>query len=103
MWFYYYYCLYFDMEVLQYSCRQQSTLGLSDPSDVRTFEVILGVLLVNDFEVSPRFDLDPSDPPGANSDASDSQSIRALFALASMPSHSCVANATHDFSSRCST
>ena len=25
---------------------------------------------------------------------------QGLFALASMPSHSCVANATHDFSSR---
>ena len=28
------------------------------------------------------------------------QSIGGLFALASMPSHSCVANATHDFSRR---
>ena len=27
-------------------------------------------------------------------------SIQGLFALASMPSHSCVANATHDFSTR---
>ena len=26
--------------------------------------------------------------------------IQGLFALASMPSHSCVANATHDFSTR---
>ena len=76
----------------------QSTIGLSDPDDIRTFEILLGILLVNDFEISHTHNEDNMDN---DDDSKESEgSLRALFALASMPSHSCVANCTHDFSSR---
>lgn len=56
----------------------------------RDVEILLGILLVNDFEVSPGGDK-------ADDEKEEDVSIRALFGLASMPNHSCVANATHDF------
>ncbi len=81
-------------------------------SEDEATEVTLGILLVNDFEISMR------NTTGSEEEEDDSQvgkhfsckikkcknvfyqSIRGLFALASMPSHSCVANATHDFADR---
>ena len=69
---------------------------LSDPEEVDIVKAILGIHLVNDFEITPYFpncDLGYETTEGV-------QSIGGLFALASMPSHSCVANATHDFTKR---
>lgn len=61
----------------------------------------MGIQLVNDFEMPSRV---RSHDESFGSDGSSLQksqpAIRALYALASMPSHSCVANCTHDFSSR---
>lgn len=59
--------------------------------EMATLEIILGILLVNDFEISlrDRTKEESGDVPS---------SIRGLFGLASMPSHSCVANCKHDFS-----
>jgi len=71
-------------------------IGLSDPEEIQLVKIILGIHLVNDFEITPyfrNFELGYETTEGA-------QSIRGLFALASMPSHNCVANATHDFSNR---
>ena len=59
-----------------------------------TLRIILGIQLVNDFEVGTE------DRSMEEKGTSNAVSIRALFALASMPSHSCVANATHDFAPR---
>ena len=71
-------------------------LRLSDPEEIDIVKAILGIHLVNDFEITPYFpnrDLGYETTEGV-------QSIAGLFALASMPSHSCVANATHDFTKR---
>ena len=70
-------------------------IGLKEV-DVKTVEIILGVLLVNDFEVGLYDDGDAISGLVSSSETS----IRGLFALASIPSHNCVANATHDFSDR---
>lgn len=59
--------------------------------DALVLEIVLGILLVNSFEISI---YDREQEIRSSTDSS----IQGLFALASMPSHSCVANATHDFS-----
>ena len=61
--------------------------------DALVLEIVLGILLVNSFEISI---YDREQEIRSSTDSS----IQGLFALASMPSHSCVANATHDFSTR---
>ena len=61
--------------------------------DASVLEIVLGILLVNSFEISI---YDREQEIRSSTDSS----IQGLFALASMPSHSCVANATHDFSTR---
>ena len=66
----------------------------ADEDTLATLRIILGIQLVNDFEVGTE------DRSMEEKGTSNSVSIRALFALASMPSHSCVANATHDFAPR---
>ncbi len=71
---------------------------MNDPDDLRTLKVILGILLVNDFEISPH--LEYTGKQEDDGGVTRSVSIRALFALASMPSHSCLANATHEFTDR---
>jgi len=72
-------------------------ISLSDPEEIDLVRAILGIHLVNDFEITPyrqsNCELGYETTEGV-------QSIGALFALASMPSHSCVANATHDFTKR---
>ena len=60
------------------------------------FEVLLGIQLVNDFEINPF----QSNDQDYGYEKKQGPSIRGLFALASMPSHNCVANSTHDFASR---
>jgi len=65
--------------------------SVSGWDDADALKIVLGVLLVNDFEVSiSRTPAEEKDFP----------SIRGLFALASMPSHSCVSNTRHDFAGR---
>eukprot|EP00095_Tigriopus_kingsejongensis_P011043 maker-scaffold109_size355148-snap-gene-2.27 protein:Tk11043 transcript:maker-scaffold109_size355148-snap-gene-2.27-mRNA-1 annotation:"AGAP011530-PA" len=64
-----------------------------EKNDIPTLEIILGIFLVNTFEISI---LDRT----KETQTSPESAIQALFALASMPSHSCVANCTHDFSNR---
>ncbi|XP_059083864.1 SET domain-containing protein SmydA-8-like [Tigriopus californicus] len=64
-----------------------------EEKDVETLEIILGIFLVNTFEVS-------IEDRSVEVETAPEASIQALFGLASMPSHSCVANCTHDFSSR---
>ena len=54
-------------------------------------EAILGIHLVNDFEIGMR-------DFTAEADSGLEVSIRGLFGLASMPNHDCVSNTTHDFS-----
>ena len=64
-----------------------------EAEDIQVMEVILGIFMVNDFEISIY----------GNSNGirvATDVSIRGLFALASMPSHDCIANCTHEFSSR---
>lgn len=68
-------------------------IGLPE-TDVPIIEAILGIHLVNDFEISLQ-DRSLSEADDANS----SNSIRGLFALASMPNHDCLSNTTHFFSS----
>ena len=71
--------------------------SITDEDGLYKLEVILGIQLVNDFEINPF-------PQGLEHDygyeKKHGPSIRGLFALASMPSHNCVANSTHEFSSR---
>ena len=67
-----------------------------DEEDVQKLEVILGIQLVNDFEIDPF----QSYEQDYGYEKKQGPSIRGLFALASMPSHNCVANSTHEFSSR---
>ena len=69
---------------------------MSDDETVHTFEVILGIQLVNDFEINPFLSCDQD----YGYEKKQGPSIRGLFALASMPSHNCVANCSHEFSSR---
>ena len=59
--------------------------------DTEIIEAILGIHLVNDFEISLQ---DRSLGEASNGDHA---SIRGLFALASMPNHDCLANTTHSF------
>ena len=66
-------------------------IGL-DPQDIPKVEAILGIHLVNDFEIGLQ------DRTIELEDCS-RDSIRGLFGLASMPNHDCLANTTHDFSS----
>eukprot|EP00096_Caligus_rogercresseyi_P006994 TRINITY_DN2418_c0_g2_i1.p1 TRINITY_DN2418_c0_g2~~TRINITY_DN2418_c0_g2_i1.p1 ORF type:complete len:531 (+),score=146.39 TRINITY_DN2418_c0_g2_i1:103-1695(+) len=56
-----------------------------------TVQTLLGIFLVNDFEIEVSMD-----------DGSEERRtlIRGIFALASMPNHSCVANCSHSFSKR---
>ena len=66
-------------------------IGL-DPHDMSKVEAILGIHLVNDFEIGLQ------DRTIELEDCS-RDSIRGLFGLASMPNHDCLANTTHTFSS----
>jgi hypothetical protein len=76
--------------------RIRSSISVSDADDdLSTLEIVLGILLVNSFEISI-YDRALEFKFKSWTD----NSISGLFALASMPSHSCVANSTHDFSSR---
>ncbi len=79
------------------SALKKATTLLETDESVRDAEILLGILLVNDFEMSVRRRVKSDD---ANVHEEEEVSIRALFGLASMPNHSCVANATHDFSDR---
>ena len=63
-------------------------IGLPE-EDEPIIEAILGIHLVNDFEISLQ---DRSIEDQTNFD-----SIRGLFGLASMPNHDCLANTTHSF------
>lgn len=65
--------------------------GIEDPGQIETVEAILGIHLVNDFEISLQ-DRSKEEEENLNSG-----SIRGLFALASMPNHDCLANTTHSF------
>jgi len=76
--------------------RLRIAIKLSDPEEIQLVKAILGIHLVNDFEITP---YQPNRELGYET-TEGVQSIGGLFALASMPSHSCVANATHDFSRR---
>ena len=70
--------------------------SLTDDETIHTFEVILGIQLVNDFEINAF----PSHGQDYGYEKKQGPSIRGLFALASMPSHNCIANCTHEFSPR---
>ena len=78
------------------SWKYSSTTRFTDDETLHTFEVILGITLVNDFEINPF----PSCDQDYGYEKKQGPSIRGLFALASMPSHNCVANSSHEFSSR---
>ena len=65
----------------------KTMVGLPE-EDVPIVEAILGIHLVNDFEIS-LIDRSIEDHQG--------DSIRGLFGLASMPNHDCLANTTHSF------
>ena len=69
---------------------------MDDEETLNTLEVILGIQLVNDFEINPF----QSCEQDYGYEKKQGPSIRGLFALASMPSHNCIANSTHEFSSR---
>ncbi|XP_040573772.1 SET domain-containing protein SmydA-8 isoform X1 [Lepeophtheirus salmonis] len=60
------------------------------PEDYDTIKIILGIFLVNDFEIC--IPLEGSEEK--------SSLIRGIFALASMPNHSCVSNCYHNFTCR---
>ena len=70
--------------------------SLDDEETLHTFEVLLGIQLVNDFEINPF----QSHEQDYGYEKKQGPSIRGLFALASMPSHNCIANSTPEFSSR---
>ena len=67
----------------------KTMIGLAE-EDVPIVEAILGIHLVNDFEIGLQ-DRSVEDDQGRD------HSIRGLFGLASMPNHDCVANTTHSF------
>ena len=67
----------------------KTMIGLPE-EDVPIVEAILGIHLVNDFEIGMQ-DRSVEDDQGRD------HSIRGLFGLASMPNHDCVANTTHSF------
>ena len=67
----------------------KTMIGLPE-EDVPVVEAILGIHLVNDFEIGMQ-DRSVEDDQGRD------HSIRGLFGLASMPNHDCVANTTHSF------
>ena len=62
--------------------------------ETEIIEAILGIHLVNDFEIS----LQDRSIEEARSNGVHG-AIRGLFALASMPNHDCLANTTHNFGS----
>ena len=66
----------------------KTMIGLSE-ADEPIIEAILGIHLVNDFEISLQ--------DRAIEDQTNFDSIRGLFGLASMPNHDCLANTTHSF------
>ena len=66
----------------------KTMIGLSE-ADEPVVEAILGIHLVNDFEISLQ--------DRSIEDQFDYNSIRGLFGLASMPNHDCLANTTHSF------
>lgn len=66
------------------------TMAGLEEKDEPVIEAILGIHLVNDFEISMQ---------DRTVEENTTQSIRGLFGLASMPNHDCLANTTHEFSS----
>ena len=76
------------MQMILYRIKEESELHIA--------EVILGIQLVNDFEINPFQGLEQD----YGYEKKQGPSIRGLFALASMPSHNCIPNSTHEFSTR---
>ena len=68
----------------------KTAIGLN-AEDIPTIEAILGIHLVNDFEIGLH-------DRTIEEENCSRESIRGLFGLASMPNHDCLANTTHDFS-----
>jgi len=72
----------------------QIMTGLKD-EDIPIIEAILGIHLVNDFEIS----LQDKSTEEISTNTSEHGNVRGLFALNSMPNHDCLANTTHTFGS----
>ena len=69
----------------------RDTIGLKQFS-VEDIDTILGIFLVNDFEINAKVDEAEWTSQGQNS-------LRGLFQIASIPNHDCLANTVHTFES----
>ena len=70
----------------------RETMGLTQFSE-DDIDTVLGIFLVNDFEINARIDDEEFTSAGGN------DSIRGLYQIASIPNHDCMANTTHTFAS----
>ena len=70
----------------------RETLGLIEFSE-DDIDTVLGIFLVNDFEINAKIDEEEWSSVGGN------DSIRGLYQIASIPNHDCIANTTHQFAS----
>ena len=69
----------------------RETIGLQQFS-VEDIDTVLGIFLVNDFEINAKVGEDEWSSQGQNS-------LRGLFQIASIPNHDCLANTVHTFES----
>ena len=69
----------------------RDTIGLKQFS-VEDIDTVLGIFLVNDFEINAKVDEEEWTSQGQNS-------LRGLFQIASIPNHDCLANTVHTFES----
>ena len=70
----------------------RETLGI-DVFSEDDIDTVLGIFLVNDFEINAQIDEDEWSSTGGN------DSIRGLYQIASIPNHDCRANTNHVFAS----
>ena len=70
----------------------RETMGLTQFSE-DDIDTVLGIYLVNDFEINGRIEGEEFASTGGN------DSVRGLYQIASIPNHNCIANASHIFTS----
>ena len=70
----------------------RTTLGLTQFSE-EDIDTVLGIFLVNDFEINAHIGDEEFSSAGGNA------CVRGLYQIASIPNHDCVANTTHTFAS----